>query len=153
MAQWVYDHGRRPGTDLPGTDAIYLPLRSRRSYLPLQRAAAAALPRACSRVLPANPRRVLLPEQLHLLETFAGQIALALERAQLADQAQQRRASSAETERLRNALLASISHDLRTPLAVIAGRVHQPGRSAASGLAGAERAELAQEHLRAGAGR
>jgi two-component system sensor histidine kinase KdpD len=63
---------------------------------------------------------VLLPEQFHLLETFAGQIALALERAQLADHAQ-RVQISAETEGLRNALLASISHDLRTPLAVISG--------------------------------
>jgi two-component system, OmpR family, sensor histidine kinase KdpD len=71
-------------------------------------------------VLPANPRRVLLPEQFHLLETFAGQIALALERAQLAEQAE-RAIVDAETEGLRNALLASISHDLRTPLAVISG--------------------------------
>jgi two-component system sensor histidine kinase KdpD len=71
-------------------------------------------------VLPSNARRVLLPEQSHLLGTFAGQIALALERARLAEAAE---ASSlaAERETLRNTLLASISHDLRTPLAVIAG--------------------------------
>jgi two-component system sensor histidine kinase KdpD len=71
-------------------------------------------------VLPANARRVLLPEQFHLLETFAAQIALGLERAQLADRAH-RASIDAETEGLRNALLASISHDLRTPLAVISG--------------------------------
>ena len=71
-------------------------------------------------MLPANPRRVLLPEQFHLLETFAAQLALALERAQLAEHAQ-RAQIDAETEGLRNALLASISHDLRTPLAVISG--------------------------------
>ena len=71
-------------------------------------------------VLPVNPRRVLLPEQSHLLDTFAGQIGLALERARLAEVAE---ASSlaAERESLRNTLLASISHDLRTPLAVMAG--------------------------------
>src|SRR6185295_18531635 len=78
-------------------------------------------------VLPGNPRRVLLPEQRHLLETFAGQIGLALERARLAETAETTRVA-AESERLRNTLLASISHDLRTPLAVMAG--------AASTLAG-----------------
>jgi two-component system sensor histidine kinase KdpD len=55
-----------------------------------------------------------------LLETFAGQIALAMERAGLAEEAETARVT-AETESLRNTLLASISHDLRTPLAVIAG--------------------------------
>ena len=71
-------------------------------------------------VLPENRRRILLPEQRHLLETFAGQLGLAMERAQLAEQAETARVA-AETESLRNTLLASISHDLRTPLAVIAG--------------------------------
>jgi two-component system, OmpR family, sensor histidine kinase KdpD len=71
-------------------------------------------------VLPANRRRVLLPEQRHLLETFAGQLALALERAILAESAESARVA-AEAESLRNTLLASISHDLRTPLAVMAG--------------------------------
>jgi two-component system sensor histidine kinase KdpD len=71
-------------------------------------------------VEPSHRRRLLLPEQRHLLETFAGQIALALERAVLADEAERARVR-AETESLRNTLLASISHDLRTPLAVIAG--------------------------------
>ncbi len=111
IAQWVQDHGRPAGlgTDtLPGTEALYLPLKGSRAVL------------GVLGVLPANARRVLLPEQYHLLETFAGQIALALERAQLAERAQ-RASIDAETEGLRNALLASISHDLRTPLAVIAG--------------------------------
>ena len=71
-------------------------------------------------VLPSNRRRVLLPEQRHLLDTFAGQLGLAMERAQLAEAAEAARVA-AETESLRNTLLASISHDLRTPLAVIAG--------------------------------
>ncbi|HUA89991.1 MAG TPA: ATP-binding protein, partial [Steroidobacteraceae bacterium] len=70
--------------------------------------------------LPSNPRRVLLPEQRHLLETFAGQVGLALERARLAEAAEAA-SLAAEKESLRNTLLASISHDLRTPLAVIAG--------------------------------
>ena len=71
-------------------------------------------------VLPRNQRRVLLPEQRHLLETFAGQIGLALERARLAEAAEAA-SLDAERESLRNTLLASISHDLRTPLAVMAG--------------------------------
>jgi two-component system sensor histidine kinase KdpD len=111
IAQWVQDHGKPAGlgTDtLPGAEALYLPLRGSQAVL------------GVLGVLPANPRRVLLPEQYHLLETFAAQIALALERAQLAGRAQ-RASIDAETEGLRNALLASISHDLRTPLAVIAG--------------------------------
>src|SRR5439155_739562 len=60
------------------------------------------------------------PDQLHQLETFANQTALALERAHLADEAQQAQVRI-ETERLRNSLLSSVSHDLRTPLATITG--------------------------------
>jgi two-component system sensor histidine kinase KdpD len=71
-------------------------------------------------VMPTNPRRVLLPEQSHLLDTFAGQIGLALERAHLAEFAEAS-TLAVERESLRNTLLASISHDLRTPLAVMAG--------------------------------
>lgn len=111
IAQWVQDKGAPAGlgTDtLPSARALYLPLRGSQDVL------------GVLGVLPANPRRVLLPEQFHLLQTFAGQIALAIERAILADRAQQATVH-AETEGLRNALLASISHDLRTPLAVISG--------------------------------
>ncbi len=111
VAQWVADHGRPAGlgTDtLPASTALYVPLRE--SDQPLGVLA----------VRPSNPRRVLLPEQRHLLETFASQIGLALERAQLAETAETARLN-AERESLRNTLLASISHDLRTPLSVIAG--------------------------------
>jgi two-component system sensor histidine kinase KdpD len=111
VAQWVHDHGEPAGlgtNTLPGAEALYLPLTGAQATL------------GVLAVLPANPRRVLLPEQFHLLETFAAQVALGLERAQLAGEAQ-RAQISAETEGLRNALLASISHDLRTPLAVISG--------------------------------
>jgi len=111
VAQWVADHGRRAGlgTDtLPAAPALYLPLSTGRETL------------GVLAVLPDNRRRVLLPEQRHLLETFAGQIALAVERARLAETAEGARVA-AEAESLRNTLLASISHDLRTPLAVMAG--------------------------------
>ena len=110
VAQWVADHGRPAGV---GTDT--LPAASGQ-YLPLGEEGRTV---GVLGVLPSNVRRVLLPEQSHLLSTFAGQIALALERARLAEVAE---ASSlaAERETLRNTLLASISHDLRTPLAVMA---------------------------------
>ena len=111
VAQWVVDHGRQAGlgTDtLPAAPALYVPLRE------------GGPPLGVLAVLPSNPRRVLLPEQRHLLETFAGQIGLGLERAQLAEAAEGARLD-AERESLRNTLLASISHDLRTPLSVIAG--------------------------------
>jgi two-component system, OmpR family, sensor histidine kinase KdpD len=110
VAQWVADHGRPAGL---GTDTLPA---ARGQYLPLGEEGRTV---GVLGVLPSNARRVLLPEQSHLLGTFAGQIALALERARLAEIAE---ASSlaAERETLRNTLLASISHDLRTPLAVMA---------------------------------
>ncbi|HTX24873.1 MAG TPA: sensor histidine kinase KdpD [Steroidobacteraceae bacterium] len=111
VAQWVADHGRQAGlgTDtLAAAPALYVPLGDAERRL------------GVLAVLPRNVRRVLLPEQRHLLETFAGQIGLALERGQLADRAESVRVA-AERESLRNTLLASISHDLRTPLAAMAG--------------------------------
>lgn len=111
VAQWVHDHGQRAGfgsDTLPAAPALYLPLGDARR------------PLGVLGVLPKSRRRVTLPEQLHLLETFAGQIGLALERENLAAQAEAARVA-AQGETLRNTLLASISHDLRTPLAVMAG--------------------------------
>lgn len=111
IAQWVLDHSRRAGLGsdtLPAAPALYLPLGGENHRL------------GVLAVLPTNPRRVLLPEQRHLLETFASQIGIAVERARLAESAEASRVE-AETESLRNTLLASISHDLRTPLSVIAG--------------------------------
>ena len=149
VAQWVFDHGQNAGlgTDtLPGSDAIYLPLKS--SGSPPEEADAkkqAASPAPALGVLallPVNVRRVLLPEQLHLLETFAGQVALALERVHLAEQAHHA-AIHAENERMRNALLSAISHDLRTPLAVIAGSASALVEGGAA-LAEPKRKELAQ---------
>jgi two-component system sensor histidine kinase KdpD len=111
IAQWVYDNSTPAGlgTDtLPGAIAQYLPLKGTHHAL------------GVLAVEPKQRRRLLLPEQRHLIETFAAQIALALERARLQEEAEQSRVT-AETEGLRNTLLASISHDLRTPLAVITG--------------------------------
>lgn len=111
VAQWVVDHGQRAGLGsdtLAAAPGLYLPLGDETQRL------------GVLAVLPDNQRRVLLPEQRHLLETFAGQIGIALERARLAEAAEAA-SLDAERESLRNTLLASISHDLRTPLAVMAG--------------------------------
>ena len=111
IAQWVFDHGQMAGrgTDtLPGSEALYLPLRGSAQVL------------GVLAVRPVELRRVLLPEQRRLLDTFASQVALALERVRLARQAAEARVK-AESEQLRTSLLSAISHDLRTPLAAIVG--------------------------------
>jgi two-component system sensor histidine kinase KdpD len=111
VAQWVYEHDQMAGlgTDtLPGSGALYLPLAGSKG------------PIGVLAVRPAKPGQPFDLEQLHLLEALAHQIALALERARLAEEAQ-RAHVLAETERMRNAILSSVSHDLRTPLATITG--------------------------------
>jgi two-component system sensor histidine kinase KdpD len=62
-------------------------------------------------------------EGQELLEAFASQLALALERAQIAEEREREHRQLLDEERLRNALLSSVSHDLRTPLAVVVGSV------------------------------
>jgi two-component system sensor histidine kinase KdpD len=116
VAQWAFDSGQPAGagTDtLPGSRGLYLPLK----------ASAGAL--GVLALNPADPQRVQSPDRFQLLQTFANQVALALERTQLAAERERTRVD-VETERARNALLSSVSHDLRTPLAAITG--------AASGL-------------------
>jgi two-component system sensor histidine kinase KdpD len=89
-------------------DAIYLPLHGSRRV------------KGVIVVRPQPPIRELPAEQLDLLDAFAVQLALSLQRARLAQAAEAARIS-AERILLRNTLLASISHDLRTPLSAIAG--------------------------------
>jgi two-component system, OmpR family, sensor histidine kinase KdpD len=67
-----------------------------------------------------DPKRFQDPGLQRLLETFAGQAALVLERVLLAERAQSEQVE-AEAERLRTALLSSLSHDMRTPLGAITG--------------------------------
>ncbi len=71
-------------------------------------------------LIPADQQRLQDPDRMHLLEAFANQAALAIERAALAEEAQQAW-ERVEAELLRNTLLSSVSHDLRTPLAAITG--------------------------------
>jgi two-component system sensor histidine kinase KdpD len=89
-------------------DAIYLPLQGSRRV------------KGVVVVCLQPPPRTLPAEQLNLLDAFAAQLALSLQRARLAEAAQAARISE-ERALLRNTLLASISHDLRTPLSAIAG--------------------------------
>jgi len=111
VAQWAYTHKQMAGlnTDtLPSASAIYLPLVATRGTV------------GVLAVRPSDPYRLLAPDQLHLLETFASGISVAIERAHLANEAQNA-TIQVEMERLRNSLLSSVSHDLRTPLASIKG--------------------------------
>ena len=111
VAQWAFDHGRLAGlgTDtLPAASSVWVPLQGTRSAL------------AVLGVRPAESLLPLAPDQLDLLEALARQAASGLERVRLAEDAEQARIA-VETERLRNTLLSSVSHDLRTPLATITG--------------------------------
>lgn len=72
-------------------------------------------------VEPGNLRQLMVPEQQRLLETFTLLVANALERLTLTASEEQARLAS-ERESIRNALLAALSHDLRTPLTVLFGR-------------------------------
>jgi two-component system sensor histidine kinase KdpD len=71
-------------------------------------------------IRPERSNAFVDPEQRQLLETFVTQIASALERVRLAEEARHAEIE-AEAERLRSSLLSSVSHDLRTPLGVITG--------------------------------
>jgi two-component system sensor histidine kinase KdpD len=111
VAQWVYQRGQLAGlgTDtLPAAKALYLPLRASDHTV------------GVLGVHPADPRRFQEPTQRELLEAFTNQLALALERVTLERQTR-RNQVEIEAERLRTALLSSLSHDMRTPLASITG--------------------------------
>jgi two-component system, OmpR family, sensor histidine kinase KdpD len=92
-------------------------------------------------VLAVSSRQpTLSTEQRHFLDAFARQAALALERARLAGQAEAA-ALRAYTEEMRSSLLSAVSHDLRTPLAVITGAATTL-RDDGLALDGGQRAEL-----------
>ncbi len=111
IAHWVFEHGEPAGfgTDtLPGSPVLYLPLKA-----PMRT-------RGVLAVQPSNPRWLLVPEQRRQIEVFAALAAVALERVHYVDIAQKALVRM-ESERLRNSLLAAVSHDLRTPLTALVG--------------------------------
>lgn len=111
VVRWAKDHSRAAGLGtgvLPASRVLCLPMRTSRGTIGV----VVFRPNAEGTALP--------PRQFHLLETYVDQIALSLERVTLLAEAQESRLRE-QTERTRNALLSSVSHDLRTPLAVIAG--------------------------------
>lgn len=110
-AQWVLDNNREAGlgTDtLPNLPALFMPL---------------ATPNGAVGVLAIQPgerSELSSSETRQLLRTYATQVAFAMERDKLAEQSRHAHVQ-VETEKLRSSLLSAVSHDLRTPLAVIAG--------------------------------
>ncbi|AUT60029.1 DUF4118 domain-containing protein [Paraburkholderia terrae] len=111
VGQWVYDQQKPAGhgTDtLPAAKALYLPLRA-----PMRT-------RGVLAVAMQDEHELDVPEQQRMLDAFAAQIALALERVHYVDIARDALVNM-ESERLRNSLLSAISHDLRTPLTAIVG--------------------------------
>ena len=111
VAQWAFEHraAAGAGTDnVPGAQMRFEPLTSSRGVV------------GVVGMRPAEPRAFDAPEQAHLLETFVSQVAVAVDRALLDEEAQTAQVR-VEAERVRNALLSAVSHDLRTPLTAITG--------------------------------
>jgi two-component system sensor histidine kinase KdpD len=111
VARWAFDnrHAAGLGTDtLPGAKALYLPMVSASGVV------------GVVGVLPEDPNWRFDPEDLHFLESFVNQTAMAIERVLLAKEVQEEHLK-AEAQNVRNTFLSSVSHDLRTPLAVVAG--------------------------------
>ncbi|MBP2560035.1 two-component system sensor histidine kinase KdpD [Neorhizobium galegae] len=110
-AKWAWEHNRpagRAADTLPGAKRLYLPMRTGRE--------------AVGVIGLDNDKQgpLLTPEQQRLFDALADQAALAIERIQLVSDVDKAKLA-AETDRLRTALLTSISHDLKTPLAAIMG--------------------------------
>jgi len=111
LAAWVFSHQKEAGlgtSTLPGGDALYVPLMASGGIV------------GVLGLKPRDAQRFASLEQRRQVDAFAVQLAMALERAELAEETERAR-REVETEQLRSSLLSSVSHDLRTPLAVITG--------------------------------
>jgi two-component system, OmpR family, sensor histidine kinase KdpD len=110
-AKWSFENNRAAGRGsetLPGAKRLFLPMQTGRGAIG---------------VIGIDSDKTgpwLTPDQRRLLDALADQGALAIERVQLVED-MDRVQRTAETERLRTALLTSISHDLKTPLASVLG--------------------------------
>jgi len=110
-ARWAWEHSRAAGRGadtLPGAKRLFLPMRTGRASIGM------------IGLDNDRPGPILSPDERRLLDALSDQAALAIERVNLVQDID-RAKLTAETERLRSALLTSISHDLRTPLASILG--------------------------------
>ncbi len=127
-AEWCFAHGVETGIGtgtLPSVPWRFLPLLSNAG---------------CIGVLGALPETAPPPPQAQTLATLAGQTALAVERARFSLQTARTQAQE-DSQKLRNALLSSLSHDLRTPLTSIRGAAETLAQ-AGSALDDATRADL-----------
>lgn len=112
-ARWALANGQPAGAAIlngPDADSTYVPLIASRGIVGVVGV------RWCVR------KEKIEPRELRFLEAFAHQAAIAIERAELAEEAHQAM-HKVEAELLRNTLLSSISHDLRTPLTAVSGAV------------------------------
>ena len=112
LADWSFHNGQRAGMatgTLPSSAWHFVPLKA-----PMRNRGVLALQ-------PRNPRWLLIPEQVQQLETLARQVAIAVERVHYVEVAQSA-VGQMESERLRNTLLAAMSHDVRTPLTALVGQ-------------------------------
>lgn len=112
-AQWTFNKGEPAGhgsNTLPSAERFFVPARTGAGVI------------AVIGVVAERPDTPLDPEQRRLLDALADQAAVAIERTQLGEQMADARVLR-ESDKLRAALLSSISHDLRTPLASIIGSV------------------------------
>ena len=106
---WERNHVAGRGSDtLPGAKRLFMPMNTGRGAV------------GVVGIDSDEPGPILTPDQQRLFDALADQAALAIERVNLVDDVDRARLI-AETDRLRAALLTSISHDLRTPLASILG--------------------------------
>jgi two-component system, OmpR family, sensor histidine kinase KdpD len=129
LASNLRDRLPSPASALPGFDfasaqaaferegAAGVLARAEWHYLPLR---APLRVRGVLALRPAHAGVLALAEHGQHLDTMARQIAIALERVHFVEVAQ-RTQLEMESERLRNALLASMSHDIRTPLTALIG--------------------------------
>jgi two-component system, OmpR family, sensor histidine kinase KdpD len=108
VAAWAFEHGQAAGrfTDtLPDALGLYLPLQTSKNKLGVMG-------------VHFEERATWTLDENDLLETFAGQIAVMIESYRSIETVQQARVAE-ESERLHRTLLDSVSHELKTPLAVI----------------------------------
>jgi len=109
VAQWVFEHKKSAGKDtdtLPGSSGMYLPFTGAEKTV------------GVLGVFPNQEKQFVDLEQLHILEMFVNQTALAVEGAQLAAAALDAE-SKIENERLRNLILTTFSSGLTEPLTSI----------------------------------